>query len=542
MMDTPLLITSIMRHCEQLHGDREIVSVTADNPRHRYNYATAFRRSRQLANALRRLGVNPSERLGTLAWSDYRHFEVYYAVACYGAVCHTINPRLFEAQLEYIINHAQDRYIFADPDYLPLLEKLAPRLPLLRGTILLTTRENMPRSELPNLLCYEDLLSRESPDFEWPMLEENTASSLCYTSGTTGAPKGVLYSHRSNVLHTLTVGTADVLGLRNIDTVMPIVPMFHANAWGVPYSAAMVGAKLVLPGGKLGDAATLADLIETESVNVSFGVPTVWGTLLQYLHRSNRRLTKLRRVFVGGSACSWALMQQLQQRHGVYTHHAWGMTEMSPIGTSNSVTPVRASLSTAEQDAEQLSQGRAVFGVEMKIVDERDQSQPWDGIATGLLKVRGPFVCGSYFNTERSDAHDLAGWFSTGDLAAISPNGHLRIADRVKDVIKSGGEWISSIDLENAAMAFPGVAEAAVIAMAHPKWQERPLLVVVPQAGQTIDTKALLALIGSKVAKWWVPDDVQLVTDLPHTASGKLDKQGLRQRFADYHWPQKSSP
>ena len=551
MMETPLLITSIMRHAEQLHGDREIVSVTGDNPRHRYDYASAFRRARQLANALRRLDVAQGDRLGTLAWSDHRHFEVYYAVACYGAVCHTINPRLFEAQLEYIIDHAADRYLFVDPDYLPLIEKLAPRLTGLRGVIVLTTRACIPQSASAGslgakLLCYEELLAAESDQFDWPALDEQTASSLCYTSGTTGLPKGVLYSHRSNVLHTLCSSSPDVLGLRNTDTVMPIVPMFHANAWGIPYSAAMAGAKLVLPGAKLGDAATLAELIETEGIDVAFGVPTVWTTLLQFLQIQNRRLTKLRRVYVGGSACSLALLQQLRDRHGVTAHHAWGMTETSPVGTVNSLTATRANLATADQEAEQLLQGRAVFGVELKIVDDANRAQPWDGIATGMLKVRGPFVCADYFQPPEQDSgssqgkspgsssHDSDGWFSTGDMAAITPNGHLRIADRIKDVIKSGGEWISSIDLENAAMSFPGIAEAAVIAVAHPKWQERPLLLVVAQAGRVIDKAALLAMLSTKVAKWWIPDDVVVVSELPHTASGKIDKLQLRKKFADH--------
>ncbi len=536
MMNTPLLITNIMRHAEQLYSTRPIVSITADNPRHRYTYAEAFARARRAANVLRRLGVREGDRIATLAWSDYRHFEVYYAISCYGAVCHTINPRLFETQIEYIINHAEDRYLFVDSVFVPLLEKLAARLPQVKGYVLLTSRQAMPLTKLPNVSCYEELLAAESDSFEWPLLDENTASSLCYTSGTTGLPKGVLYSHRSNVLHTLSTASPEVIGLRGSDSVMAVVPMFHANAWGIPFSAALVGAKLVLPGPKLGDGASLADLIESEAVNVAFGVPTVWANLLLHLESVNLRLTKLKRVLVGGSACPLAIMQQLEERHGVYTQHAWGMTEMSPVGSANDSIDTTSNLTSQQRDSHRLAQGRAVFGVEMKIVDDDNRELPRNGSAAGLLKVRGPFTCASYFNAP-SEAHDADGWFATGDLATISADGLMRITDRAKDVIKSGGEWISSIEVESAATAFPGVAEAAVIAIAHPKWQERPLLVIVAKPHVTIDAQALRAHLATRIAKWWIPDDVQIVEELPHTATGKLDKLTLRRRLENYRWP-----
>ncbi len=538
MMETPLLITSILRFAEQNHPEREIVSVTADNPLHRYDYREFARRTRKFANALTTLGANKGDRIATLAWNDYRHLEFYYAVACTGAVCHTINPRLFEAQIEYIVNHAGDRWIFADVAFVPLLEKLQKRFGSVEGFVILTDEAHMPDTTLVNAQCFEALLRDESDEYDWPELDENTASLLCYTSGTTGNPKGVLFSHRSTVLHAYAACLPDTFNVSQRDCVMPVVAMFHACCWGVPYAAPMVGAKLVFPGPKLADGERLQALIEGEHVTCALGVPTVWLALLTYLSETGKTIKSLQRTVVGGAACPLSIMLEFKSKHDVHVHHAWGMTETSPLGTLNSLKAGMTTLSDKDLEPIYAKQGRGVFGIEMKITDEENKKLPWDGERFGPLKVRGPWVCSGYFKLEgQSDVHDPDGWFNTGDVATIDAEGFMHITDRTKDVIKSGGEWISSIELENNAVGHPAVAEAAVIGVAHPKWDERPLLLVVKKEGQEVSKKDLLAWYKGKVAKWWIPDDVVFVDELPHTATGKLNKLELRKDFEDYQLP-----
>ena len=538
MMETELLISSIAQHAEKFHGDREIVSVTADNPRHRYTIREAMTRARQLANALGRLGVRQGERVASLAWNDYRHLEVYYGVSGSGYVCHTINPRLFPEQIVYIINHAEDRFICVDAMFVPLLEAIADKIPNVEGFIVMTDEAHMPETALPNVMCYETLLAAESPEFDWPELAESTASALCYTSGTTGNPKGVLYDHRSTILHALGTLAIDVAGMSSRDVVLPVVPFFHVNAWGVPYSALMAGAKLVLPGPKMGDGEALYGLMDSEDVTMALGVPTVWLALLQYTEKAGKRLDKLERSLVGGAAVPRAMIEAFRDKHGVELRQGWGMTETSPIGTVNTLKAGLEGLSKDEQLDLATKAGRGIFGVEMRIVDDNGEELPWDGEAFGALQVRGPWICSDYFKLEGgSGTHTDDGWFETGDVATIDPQGYMAITDRTKDVIKSGGEWISSIELENAAMGHPAVAEAAVIGVAHPKWTERPLLVVVKAEGEDVSKEELLAYFDGKVATWWVPNDVVFVDELPHTATGKVKKIELRKQFAEYRLP-----
>ncbi len=539
MMDTPLLISSIARHAEKFHGDREIVSVTMDNPRHRYTIRDAVRRSRQLANALARMGLETGDRVATIAWNDYRHLEIYYGVSGSGYVCHTINPRLFPEQLVFIINHAEDRWICTDLMFVPLLEKLLPQIPNVEGFIIMTDEAHMPDTSLPNALCYESLLAAESAEFEWPRLDERTASALCYTSGTTGDPKGVLYDHRSTVLHAFASVAPDVMNLSSCDVVLPVVPLFHVNAWGIPYSALMVGAKLVFPGPKMGDGEALYALLEEEKVTVALGVPTVWLALLQYCDQAGKTLESLNRTVIGGAAVPRAMIEQFEKVHDVRTIQGWGMTEMSPLGTANTPKAGQEGLSDEERLDLGTKAGRGIFGCELRIVDDHGTELPWDGVAYGALQVRGPWICSDYFKLAGAGgSHKEDGWFDTGDVATIDAQGYMAITDRTKDVIKSGGEWISSIELENAAMGHPAVAEAAVIGVAHPKWTERPLLVVVAAKGQEIDKQALLAFFKGKVADWWIPNDVAVVDELPHTATGKIKKIELRRQFADYAFPE----
>ncbi|MCY4361903.1 MAG: long-chain fatty acid--CoA ligase [Gammaproteobacteria bacterium] len=535
MMDRQLTITSIMEHADRYHPDTEIVSVTNDTPRHRYTYAEAFGRTRRLANALIDYGIGAGERVATLAWNDYRHFELYYAIAGIGAVTHTVNPRLFPDQISYIINHAEDRLVFVDPLILPVLEKISDDLSGVEAFIVLTDEENMPDTDLRNAQSYEGFISRHADRIDWPELDEKTACCLCYTSGTTGNPKGVLYHHRSMVLHTLIGISPDGLNLSVRDVVMPVVPMFHVNAWGLAYGAPAVGTKLVFPGPKMGDGATLQALIEEEEVTYSAGVPTVWLHLLKYLAESGKEVSTLKRVIIGGSACPRSIMEELEDSYGVYVNHAWGMTEMSPLGTVNTLKPGMLELPREEQYAVRMKQGRPLYGVEMKIVDDDGNELPRDGQATGLLKVRGPFICSEYYREDTpSDVHDDDGWFSTGDVGSIDAEGYLQITDRSKDVIKSGGEWISSIDLENAAVGHPDIAEAAVIGVPHPRWGERPLLILVRKEGGDAGRQEILDWLKDRVAKWWVPDDVVYVDEIPHTATGKIQKTELRKRFKDY--------
>jgi len=538
-MNTPLLISSIAEHAEIFHGDREIVSVTADNPRHRCTFRDAIGRSKQLANALDKLGLRHGDRVATIAWNDYRHLETYYAVSGAGFVCHTINPRLFPEQLIFIINHAEDRWIFTDLMFVPLLEKILPQIKGVEGFVVMTDEEHMPDTKLPNVVCYETLIGAESSDYSWPELDERTASALCYTSGTTGNPKGVLYDHRSTVLHAYAAPAPDAMNLSSRDCVLPVVPLFHVNAWGVPYSTLMVGAKIVFPGPKMGDGAALFELMDSEDVTIALGVPTVWLALLQYCASAGKRLDKLRCSIVGGAAVPRSMIQEFRDEHGVEIRQGWGMTEMSPLGTCNSLKAGLETLSEEEKLDLATKAGRGIFGCELRIVDDEGQALPWDGVAYGALQVRGPWICSDYFKLEGSaGTHTKDGWFDTGDVATIDPQGYMAITDRTKDVIKSGGEWISSIELENTAMGHPAVAEAAVIGVAHPKWTERPLLVIVRAEGQDVSNDDMLAYFRGKVADWWIPNDVAFVDELPHTATGKVKKIELRKQFADYAFPE----
>ncbi|GAA4005696.1 3-(methylthio)propionyl-CoA ligase [Hymenobacter fastidiosus] len=534
MMNEPLRIAGLIEHAAKWHGDTEIVSRLTEGGIHRYTYAQAHERAKQLANALTALGVQNGDRIGTLAWNNYRHFELYYGVSGIGAVCHTINPRLFAEQLTYIINHAEDRFLFFDLTFLPLVEKLAPHCPKVEAWILMTDRAHMPEATtLPDLRCYEDLLAAQSADFEWPFFDENTASSLCYTSGTTDQPKGVLYSHRSTLLHSYAAGLPDCFDCSARDVILPVVPMFHVNAWGIPYLAPLIGCKLVLPGPGL-DAASLFELFEQEKVTFSAGVPTIWFGLLTFMREKKARFSTLHKMIVGGASCPPALLKAFDEELGVQIRHAWGMSETSPLGTVNTPKAGQLSLSADEQFAISTRQGRSIFGIDMKIVDGDEQPLPHDGVAFGDLLVRGLFVAGAYYRSDNRSQFTADGWFRTGDVATIDAEGFMNITDRSKDVIKSGGEWISSIDLENLAIAHPSIAEAAVIGVAHPKWSERPLLIVVRKPGSDVSKEELLAFFDGKVARWWTPEAVEFVAELPHTATGKLLKTKLRQDFAGY--------
>jgi fatty-acyl-CoA synthase len=534
MMNRPLMISALLQHAGRNHSDTEIVSRLPVGGTHRYTYNDAHRRSRQLVRVLLSLGVKGEDRIGTLAWNTHRHFEIYYAVSGMAAICHTINPRLFPEQIAYIANHADDRFIFFDVNFTGLIETLVPHCPGVRGWVAMCRRDEMPASAVPNLLCYEELLAAQDDDYEWPEFDENTASSLCYTSGTTGNPKGVLYSHRSTVLHAYGSSLPDGLGVSARDCILPVVPMFHVNAWGLPYAAALTGTKLVMPGPHL-DGASLYSLFETEGVTMSAGVPTIWLGLLHYLQNNKLRLSTVKRLVIGGSAAPPAMIRTFDEQLDITVLHAWGMTEMSPLGTVNTYKHKHLALSPEERDRIRLKQGRGIFGVEMKIVDGNGDALPHDGKAFGDLLVRGPWVTSGYFKGEGGDAL-RDGWFPTGDVATIDQDGYMQITDRSKDVIKSGGEWISSIELENIAVAHPAVTEAAVIGAPHPKWDERPLLVVIRKAGQEVTRDELIAFYEGKVAKWWIPDDVIFVDDLPHTATGKLSKLQLRERLRDYRF------
>ncbi len=535
MMATPLTITEIMRFADRLYGDTEVVSITGDEGLHRSTYGDVFCRARQVANALSTLGIQAGDRVATVAWNDHRHLELYFGVSCSGVVLHTINPRLFAEQLIYIINHAEDRVVFFDPMFLPLIEAVVDKLDPVEAFVVLTSAEHMPDSQLSPLYCFDELLDERSSEYAWPELDERAASALCYTSGTTGNPKGVLYDHRSTVLHAYSSCTPNAMDLSQDDVVLPVVPMFHVNAWGIPYACPIAGAKLVLPGPKMADGETLQSLIESEAVTVALGVPTVWLALLAYLRETGKSVTSLKRTVVGGAACPLSIMEEFEREHGVYTHHAWGMTETSPLGTFNRLLPGMEDLEGSARDEMRLKQGRTPFGVDMKIVDDEGNELPRDGVAFGDLKVRGWWVADSYFGVgDNSETHDADGWFSTGDVATIDANGYLGITDRTKDVIKSGGEWISSIELENLAMAHPDVAEAAVIGIKHEKWGERPLLVVVPVEGVTPDEAGILGSFEGKVASWWIPESMAVVEEIPHTATGKISKMTLREQFADH--------
>ena len=535
MMDAKLLVSSLIVHADRHHGEAEIVSRRVEGDIFRYTYRDCHRRARQMANTLKGLGVAPGDRVGTLAWNGYRHMELYYAISGMGAVMHTINPRLHASQLEYIVNHAQDQFLFFDLSFLPLVKLIMGNCPDVKAFVAMTDRAHMPAdSGVARLLCYEDLIDGASDAFEWPSFDENAACTLCYTSGTTGNPKGVLYSHRSTVLHTYAAALPDALNCSARDCILPVVPMFHVNAWGLPYVACMVGAKLVFPGPGM-DGKSIHELLEAEKVTMAAGVPTVWQGLLAYVEQHGLGFSSMTRTVIGGSACPPAMLKAFQEGHGVDVLHAWGMTELSPLGTAGSLKAAHGGRSAADLLQVQAKQGRAVFGIDFKVVGEDGVELPWDGSSSGDLLVRGPWVASGYFSAD-GDADlrvDAAGndWFSTGDVANVDADGYMQITDRNKDVIKSGGEWISSIELENIAVAHPGVAMAACIAAKHPKWDERPLLLVVKKPGAELDRDAMLTFYEGKVAKLSVPDHVLFVDTLPVGATGKILKNRLRELY-----------
>ncbi|KUL94056.1 long-chain fatty acid--CoA ligase [Bosea sp. WAO] len=535
MQDWPLLIHRIIDHAAIQHGNREVVSRSVEGPIRRTTYAKVREKALKLAKKLSGSGVKVGDRVATLAWNTDRHLELWYGITGIGAITHTVNPRLFPDQIAWIINHAGDRLLFLDLTFVKLIEGIQDKLPTIERYIILTDREHMPETSLKGAVAYEDWLAGTDADFAWAKLDENTAAGLCYTSGTTGGPKGVLYSHRSNVLHAMACAMPDYMGLSSRSVVMPVVPLFHANSWSLAYSAPMTGAKLVLPGMKL-DGASLLELLNGEGVTLTAAVPTVWLGLLQHLEATGERLTSLKRVVIGGSACPRAMTEAFEKKYGVTVDHAWGMTETSPIGSFCTIKPDYADLEGEALYDLKVKQGHPQFTVEFRLTDDEGKELPWDGKTFGRLKVRGPAVAGAYYRHEQPIL-DEYGFFDTGDVATIDPHGYMQVTDRSKDVIKSGGEWISSIELENLAVGHPDVAEAAVIGVAHPKWDERPLLVIVPKPGRTPGKEEMLAFMTGKIAKWWLPDDVVLVEAIPHTATGKIQKTALREMFKEYRLP-----
>lgn len=537
MQDWPLLVHTIIDHAAQYHGDREIVTRAVEGTGLRTTtYGKVHARARQVANALAALGIRKGDVVATMAWNTDRHLEAWYGIMGLGAVCHTLNPRLFAEQLVYIANHAEDKAIFVDLTFVPIIEGIADKLSHLKHVIVMCDEDKMPETKLKNAHCYETLVNAHSDDFAWVKVDENDACGLCYTSGTTGNPKGVLYSHRSNVIHSLAVNNADALGMRSVDNVLPVVPMFHANAWGIAFAAPATGAKLVMPGANM-DGASIYELLDKEKVSVTAAVPTVWLMLLQHLEKEKLDLPHLNRVVIGGSAAPRSMIEAFEKNYGVQVFHAWGMTELSPLGTLGSLKAGMEELPFDEQIDIKVKQGRPVYTVEMKITDDDGKELPRDGKAFGHLLVRGPAIAGEYLKGEGGEILDADGWFDTGDVATIDPDGYMNITDRAKDVIKSGGEWISSIELENAAVGHPEVAEAAVIGIAHPKWDERPLLIIVPKDGKSPTRDSVLGHLEGKIAKWWMPDDVVFVDEIPHTATGKIQKLALREQFKGYELP-----
>ncbi|HEU4776407.1 MAG TPA: 3-(methylthio)propionyl-CoA ligase [Telluria sp.] len=536
MMSQPLLISGILEFAAKHYPHSEIVSRRVEGDIHRYTYRDCEQRARKMANALVGLGVTMGERVATLAWNGYRHMELYYAVSGTGAVLHTINPRLHPEQIAYIVNHAEDQVLFFDLSFLPLIEAVAAHCKTVKAFVLMTDRAHMPQeTKIGTLLCYEDLMAASGDDYAWPLFDENAAASLCYTSGTTGNPKGALYSHRSTVLHAYGSAMPNALNVSARDTVLPVVPMFHVNAWGLPYSVLLSGAKMVYPGAAL-DGKSLYDLFESEGVTFSAGVPTVWLGLVNYALQNNLQFSTFRRTVIGGSACPPAMMDTLIDKFDVQVIHAWGMTEMSPLGTAGVLQNKHLSMPKEAQRKILQKQGHAVFGVDMKIVDDEGNTLPWDGTTFGHLHVKGPWIISSYFKNEGGDVL-VDGWFPTGDVATIDEDGYMQITDRSKDVIKSGGEWIGSIDLEHIAMAHPSVLQAACIGVAHPKWDERPLLLVVKRPGMEVSKEELLHFYDGKIAKFWMPDDVVFLDALPMGATGKVQKNKLREQFKEYKLP-----
>jgi fatty-acyl-CoA synthase len=536
MQDWPLTVDRILDHAKAWHGDREVVSRSVEGPIVRTTYAAIHERAKRLSNALLELGVQPGDRVATLAWNTGRHIEAWYGIMGIGAVCHTLNPRLFADQLCYIINHAEDKIIFTDLTFLPVLIENRAKMPTVKHFVVMTDEAGMAGVDLPDALCFETLVAQNSPDCPWGGFDENTAAGLCYTSGTTGNPKGVLYSHRSNFLHTLVTAGVDVMGISARDVILPVVPMFHANAWGLAFSAPAVGAKLVMPGAKL-DGASVHELLETEGVTFSAAVPTVWQMLLTHLRETKGKLSTLKRVVIGGSAVPEAIVRGFRDEFGVSVTHAWGMTETSPLGTLATPTAKIAAMDEETQLRFTLKQGRPPVGMELKLTDDANARIGHDGSTFGKLKVRGPFVVGEYFKGEGGKILDEEGFFDTGDVATIDEHGYMQITDRAKDVIKSGGEWISSIEIENIAVGHPKAELCAVIGAAHPKWDERPVLLVKLKPGASATKEDFLGFLEGKIAKWWTPDDVVFVEDIPLGATGKIDKKLLRQRMEGYALP-----
>jgi len=535
MQDWPLLCHRIIDHAATNHGGRAVITRSIEGPIHQTNYAEIRARAMRVAQRLDRDGIKLGDRVATLAWNTWRHLESWYGILGIGAIYHTINPRLFPEQIAWIINHAEDRVMMTDLTFLPLLEKIADKLPTIERYIVFTDAAHMPATPLRNAIAYEEWLAEADGDFAWKDFDENTAAGMCYTSGTTGNPKGVVYSHRSNVLHTMLSLQPDAFGLSSRDTVMPIVPMFHANSWGLAFSSPMTGAALVLPGAKL-DGTSVYELLNEYKVTCTGAVPTVWLLLLQHLEKTGGTLPYLERVVIGGSACPRAMIKTFEEDYGVQVFHAWGMTEMSPLGTVGSIKPQLADLKGGALLDIKQKQGYTPFGVEMKITDDADKPVPWDGKTFGRIKVRGFAVARAYYK-EDHEVIDDNGFFDTGDVGTLDRYGYMQITDRSKDVIKSGGEWISSIDLENLAVGYPKVAEAAVIGVHHPKWDERPLLVIVLKEGQSATKEEILGYLEGKIAKWWMPDDVVFVNAIPHTATGKIQKTVLRDQFRNHVLP-----
>lgn len=530
MMQMPLLISSLLEHAERYHGATEIISVNTRGGRTRTNWTSVGKRARQLASRLEQMGIQVGECCATLAWNNHRHLEIYFGVSGSGRICHTINPRLFPAQLNYIINHAQDQVLFFDKTFLSTILSLRTQLPTIKAYVLLDAPDAEVQAQMPDVLFYEDLLATGDSAYQWPSFDENQASSLCYTSGTTGDPKGVLYSHRSTVLHSLSASLPDSLNLSACDRVMPVVPMFHVNAWGVPYAAAMVGASLVMPGPNL-DGLSLLALIDEEQVSIALGVPTIWQGLLTAIERTGSQVPSLKRTVVGGAACPPSMMGKFRE-YGVDTIHAWGMTELSPIGTVNALLYKHASQTPDQQQQVRLSQGRPLFGIELRVVDDEAQALEHDGQTQGNLQCRGHWVVDTYFHATHNALDE--GWFSTGDVATLDADGYMNIRDRSKDIIKSGGEWISTVELENIAIAHPELIGAAAIAAKHDKWDERPLLIAVRREGCEVSAAEILAFFDGKIAKWQIPDDVIFVETLPLNGTGKLMKNKLREQYGEY--------